>query len=77
MYRYLGYKHQKIQEKEFYNVSVLYCDDAHCNYSVLRFYLVANDENKSKLDYFPHLEDIEEYIAFKVRHDGKISLTLK
>lgn len=77
MYRFLGYKKQKIDEKEFFNVSILYCDDNNCNYSVLRMYLVYNDENESKLYDFSQFDCIDNYIAFKVRHDGKISITLK
>lgn len=77
MYKFLGYKKQKIDAKEFYNVSILYCDSINCNYSVLRMYVISNDDNRSKLDYFSEFDDIDDYIAFKVRHDGKISITLK
>lgn len=77
MYKFLGYKKQKIDTKEYYNVSVLYCDSDNSNYSVLRMYVASNDENRSKLDYFNEFDDIDDYIAFKVRHDGKISITLK
>lgn len=77
MYQFLGFKNTKIDGTDFYNVSVLYSDDNNCNYSVLRMFIIANDENKTKLNYFNKYDEIDDYIAFKVKHDGKISITLK
>lgn len=75
-YDFLGFKKQKIEDKEFLNVSVLYNDDSNCNYSVARFYVLANDSTFNKLSSFDKFEDISNYIGTKVRNDGKIGLTL-
>lgn len=76
MYSFLGAKKQKIEAKDFLNISIL-CSNDNNDFSIVRIYVLANDDNSRLISSFEQFDDVTAYIGFKVRRDGKVCLTLK
>lgn len=70
---FLDYKKRNIEGKEFL---VIYVFEFNTK-QVLKIYKIPDDNLISKLDTFEKFENINYYLDFVIKRDGKISLDIK
>ena len=70
---FLDYKKRNIEGKEFL---VIYVFEFNTK-QVLKIYKISDDNLISKLDTFEKFENINYYLDFVIKRDGKISLDIK
>ena len=71
---YINYERKTIGGKEFLCINVL----EYYSKKVYTIYKTANiDELISKLNTFDKLDNINDYLGFAIKRDGKISLDIK
>ena len=72
-FSFLDYKKRNIEGKEFL---VIYVFEFNTK-QVLKIYKISDDNLISKLDTFAKFENINYYLDFVIKRDGKISLDIK
>ena len=70
---FLDYEKRNIKGKEFLVISVF----EFYKKQVLKIYKIPDDNLISKLDTFEKFENINYYLDFVIKRDGKISLDIK
>ena len=70
---FIAYEKRNIGGKEFLAIYVL----EFLRKKVYTIYKVSNDNLISKLNTFDKLDNINDYVGFVIKRDGKISLDIK
>lgn len=70
---YLDYEKRNIEGKEFLVIYVLEIYKK----QVFKIYKISDNNLISKLDTFEKFHNINDYVGFVIKRDGKISLDIK
>lgn len=70
---YLDYEKRRINDKEFIVINVL----EFYRKQVFKIYKIFDTNLVAKLNTFDTYENINDYICFAIKRDGKISLDIK
>ncbi len=70
---YIDYEKRNIEGKEFLVIYVL----EFYKKQVFKIYKLADNNFISKLDTFEKFDNINDFITFAIKRDGKISLDIK
>lgn len=70
---YLGYEERNIEGKEFLVIYVLEFSKK----QIFKIYKTANEDLIFKLDNLEDFSNINDFIGFVIKRDGKISLDIK
>ena len=70
---FINFEKKTIGGKEFLAINVL----EYFRKKVYTIYKTSNDDLISKLNTFDKLDNINDYVGFVIKRDGKISLDIK